>query len=512
MKQTMEIEQTSPEASDIAVDEPRVPDVRGKDEGVLVTTSASLAGPMSGLLVLAGAGMQGIANGTIDALFFGFLLFLAGYALVRTVFLRGRAEQRAFVLTFGVCIFAGGAVQWYSLTTFGEPQTTVDAIGFLRAVFDAPPYYTWEQIKTLWIDGREVSRGAPLAVYIWQWVYHVRRLLGLDFGPYVGVMFNALVMGLTASVTVATARELFGDDRWRLRRVGTLFALCGLFILFGAILLRDCFTTFFNALVIWGIVRWLCKPNSRNLLFASILTGISMWAMLYLRARSVVLFGFFGFLAFMCWFLARRANLVRVVVALSVLLIAFAGSTYVMSYLEMSQGLQSKNMEKYVDILEISSRDDSLAVRLIVNQPLPVRLVLGTGSRMIFPIPLWAYFYPGVGEYHLIKGYHGIYQVLVMPLVLVAFILVFRLFQDDRMQSVPLVFLSVYLIITTLAVVATSLEQRHIAQFMPAFMILAAVPDTRERDTRRKVRDMAILWFFVVLLVHAAWALAARGR
>lgn len=509
----MDSDQIIPEAGAFAEgEEPHDPACVAQGTSIETSAARSVAGPLSGLLVLAGAGMQGIANGTMDAFCFGFLLFVAGYALVKTVFLRGRAEQRAFLLTFGVCIFAGGAVQWYSLAVFGEPQTTVDAIGFLRAVFDAPPYYTWEEIKTLWIDGREVSRGAPLAVYIWQGVYHLRRQLGFDFGPYVGVMFNALVMGLTASVTVATARELFGDDRWRLRRVGTLFALCGLFILFGAILLRDCFTTFFNALVIWGIVRWLCNPNGKNLAFASVLTGISMWAMLYLRARSVVLFGFFGFLAFMCWFLARRANLVRVVVAVSILLIAFAGSSYVASYLEVSQGLQSKNMEKYVDILEVSSRDDSLAVRLIVNQPLPIRLVLGTGSRMIFPIPLWAYFYPGVGEYHLIKGYHGIYQVLVMPLVLVAFILVFRLFQEDRMQSIPLVFLSMYLVITTLAVVSTSLEQRHIAQFMPAFMILAAVPDTRERDTRRKVRDMAMVWFFVVLLVHAAWALAARGR
>jgi hypothetical protein len=87
-----------------------------------------------------------------------------------------------------------------------------------------------------------------------------------------------------------------------------------------------------------------------------------------------------------------------------------------------------------------------------------------------------------------------------------------RAFGKDRQRAIPLLFLAVYLLMNILAVVATSLEQRHIAQFMPAMIILAAVPDTRERETRKTVWDCALVWIFVVVLVHLAWALAAMGR
>ena len=67
---------------------------------------SSIVGPLPVLLVLAGSGMQGYANGTIDALFVAFLLLLAGIAVVSLVFPGRRPELRAFLLTYGVC---GGA-------------------------------------------------------------------------------------------------------------------------------------------------------------------------------------------------------------------------------------------------------------------------------------------------------------------------------------------------------------------------------------------------------------------
>jgi hypothetical protein len=60
--------------------------------------------------------------------------------------------------------------------------------------------------------------------------------------------------------------------------------------------------------------------------------------------------------------------------------------------------------------------------------------------------------------------------------------------------------------VSLLAVVAGSGEQRHLGQFMPAFMILAARPDTRQARERRRVRWIAAPWYAAVVLAHAAWA------
>ena len=85
---------------------------------------------------------------------------------------------------------------------------------------------------------------------------------------------------------------------------------------------------------------------------------------------------------------------------------------------------------------------------------------------------------------------------------------------EDRIwcSGGPMLFLAVYMLMNVLAVVATSMEHRHLAQFMPAMMILAAVPDTREKEERRRVRGVMLGWFSLVILIHLVWVIATWGR
>ncbi len=54
-----------------------------------------------------------------------------------------------------------------------------------------------------------------------------------------------------------------------------------------------------------------------------------------------------------------------------------------------------------------------------------------------------------------------------------------------------------------------SLEQGRIVQIMPAMTLLAALLDTPEERTRKRVRDIAAGWIAVVVLVHLACAIVA---
>jgi hypothetical protein len=464
------------------------------------------AGLISILLILIGSGFQGEANGTIDAFLMAFLLLLVGGVSLSLVFPGGRHELRAYLMAYGVCVFVGGLAQCYSLATFGDPQSTIDAVyTFFPIISPEPPFTTMEDIP--W----DLTATA-LAILIWQRVYEMTWALGFTFGPYIGVMFNAFVMGLTGAITVRAARELFGNDAWRLRRVGTLFAVCGLFILFGSVLIRDCFTTFFNTLAFWGLFRWLCMPSRRNLLIAGVLTSIAVYAMTYLRERSVVVFGLIWLLGLTFWFFSKRLNVIRLGGATITIIAIYFVAGYLQRYVGFSLSLQSSNLEKYVETIADKSRDDSLGVDLILRQPLPIRLVAGTGMLMTQPIPLWVSFRSNTSDYHLIKGYHGVYQLFVLPLVFAGFVAVRRMFTQNTEGKVPLLFLIAYSVMNTLAVVATSMEQRHVAQFLPAMIVLAAVPDTRERTTRKEVQGIAICWFAFVCLLHLLWALATIGR
>ena len=462
--------------------------------------------------VLVGGALQGYANGTPHAIVAAFILFVVGAFITSLAFRKGRAELRGFRLSFSVSVLAGGLVQCYSLHAFGAPQDFVDAVGFFNAIFEDPPYYSWQEINELWIDGAEVSRGAPLAIAIWQWLYHVRLLLGLDFGMYFGVMVNAMFIGWTTSITVRIAREIFGDDAWRLNRVGTLSAFCGLLILFGALLLRDCFTTFLNAVVLLAVVCWLKHPNLRRSILGGVLTILAIAAMSYLRSRTLVLFGAVWFLGFSCWFISKKFDVSRVLISVVVLVLAAASFPYLISYLDISKQLHDKYSEQYGGHMGENSQDGSLAMSLIVNQPIPIRVVLGSASMTIRPIPLWAGLEDGASEYHWIKGYNGFYQIIVMPLFLAGLLLVAKQYLGSRQSTTPLFYVAVYFVVMVASVVLTSMEQRHVAQFMPAFMILAAVPDTRDKKDRKVVNQMGYLWYCLVGLVHLAWAIAASGR
>lgn len=304
-------------------------------------------------LVLAGGALQGYANGTADALFVALVFLLVGYVVVSLVFSRKDSELRAFLLSYAVCVLVGGLAQCYSLVVFGQVQSTTDAVNtFLPAISPCPPWTTIDELNPL--------ANYRLAVVIWQQVYKLGWIFDWDFGPYTGVLFNALIMGLTASLTVATAKELFGNDLWRLRRVGSFFAFCGLFMLFGAVLLRDCFTTFLNAVVLWSLVRWLVRPTGSKLILAIAATGIGAWGMFYLREAASVMFGFFAFLAFVFYILRERTKPVVFIVILVVMSALIIGASYIEDFVAISVEYQNRYEQLYIRISEDQSSKDSL--------------------------------------------------------------------------------------------------------------------------------------------------------
>lgn len=449
------------------------------------------------LVIVGGSVLQSVANATADGFFVALFFLCAGVLIVRGVFPAGNAELRAFLQAYAACVLAGGLAQCYSLAVFGNLQSTVDAAFFFGSISPAPPFTTVADVA-LFVD-------SYLPILTWQQIYKAAWLLGLDFGPYTGVMFNAFLIGLAGSVTVRTARELFGPDLWRLRRVGTLFSFCGLFILFGAVFIRDSFTTVLNAVVLWWIIRWLLDRTAAKLFAALTVTGISAFAMIFLRAEAVALFGLFWLLTFLFWFFEKRMDFRRLAVVCAAICVMIIARPYVMSSVQTAETARAVWMTGYNEITARESGQESLGARLVANQPLPVRVVLNSALFMVYPIPLWAYFKIGMGDYNWIKGYHGVYQVIVLPLVFAGFLGVIRLFRRDRKQGTPLLFLVTYLVLNTVAVSATSGEQRHLAQFMPAFMILAALPDTRDPKSRRELGEISKWWIAVVIFVHLAW-------
>lgn len=453
------------------------------------------------MLTLLGGVIQGIVNGTIHAPIVAVVFLFGGLLLVAALFRGAGIEMRAFALSYAICIFLAGVVQSYAVSEFSILQSTIDANTFLGMIAYAPPFTTIDEMPAF---------NAPLAVLIWQQVYKVTWFLNLDQGLYIGLMFNAFVIGLGGSMTIAIARVVLGSSPQPLRRVGVGYALCGMMWLFGTIFIRDCFTTIVNLFVLWSLVRWVAEPSFMRFVTAVVVSGVSFYIMIYLRFESIFLFGVYWFLGLLTWFQRRRMDVIRLLVLFTFPLIILVLGGYFRSYMQTAIMARSIQAEGYAVHSSVSNRQNSLGMRLIINQPLPIRVVLGSGSLAINPIPLWASFYKGSSEYNLLKGYHGIFIVIMMPFALAGTYLIGRRFMASGYRIDPALFLVVYYVINVMAVAATSLETRHIGQYAPVFLIIAAIPDPGRRSNQSLLRNTAVLWGGMVMMVHILW-MVKRG-
>lgn len=455
-------------------------------------------GPAVSLVIfVAGAVLQSLAHRSSDAFFVALVFLVAGLAVSWLIAGFRYAETRAFMFMYVMCLLVGGLLQNYSVRYFGRVQSTIDAAKFMSLIALSPPVSTLESLRS--------KVNSPLAVMAWQYVYLGVSRLGFRTGSYVGVMFNAMVMGLVAVFTVKIGRLLFGDDGWRLRRIGTLCGLCGLFLLLGSVLIRDCFTALFNVMVLWALVRWLKDARLSSLATAVFVTICSIGAVAYLRYESIVLFGVYWVCALVMFMGSRLRGYLRFAGIVIVLCWAAVFLPYLGSYLKATASFQERKYEYYASASTLSSRPHSLGVRYVVGQPMPVRLIAGTFYLAVFPIPLWGYFRPGLFDNYLVKGYNGLFQQVAIPLIMAGVFSIVRAARRNLKAFVPHVFVLVYFCISLASVVMTSLEQRHLAQFLPAILAVAPAADTRERETRTRVVLLGGIWIVFLAVIHALW-------
>jgi len=449
---------------------------------------------LSALFLTLGSGLQAYSNSSAGPLVL--TLLLASLGIPAAAILARRSEEiRAFALTFGACVLAGGVAQCYALLVAGTPQDFGDAVEFFAIASDRP-----------WIA---IDAEHAWAVLVWQVVHAGMRAVGFDPTPGLGATMNAAVMGLVGLLVVSTARTLLGDDPRRLQRTGTLVASCGLTLLFGALMLRDCFVMLFDAFWVWAVIRWLARPGATRLAFAVATTLVTFRAVLSLRPEAVTLYSAYAALAVLAWYVGGRLSSARFALLGLVLSGLPIASTYVGSSVDLGVERQTESSERYREISVDESRQTSLGMRLVVNQPLPIRMVTGSGLMLAGTIPAWAGFTAGGSSYHWLKGYHTLFQLAVIPMAITGLLTLPGLRRMQRAEPMPLLFLTAWGLIGLLAVVASTLEHRHLSAFLISIIILSVVPDTRQAMDRRRWRFVASLWFATIVVVHVAWAVAA---
>lgn len=448
------------------------------------------------------------------------LLQLAAYrsvapALVATAFLvlgyvafherspwGSRSACFAFVLIFTLCYFWSGVAAIFA-NYLDDPIQRSDAEWFYELATTLDDGLSLDEL-------RGMTSGAG-AVYIWRLLYRLSSAIGFEKGIYIAVASNTFFVALAGVACVKTAALIFGENQRKVKNMGMLFAFSGICWLFASVLLRDSTVLLLNTLLIYAWVRVLMRPTWRaaTWLFAFSVFSVELYA--YLRTEflfvpfALLLAGIASFFVsgqfFRVSLLARVLSLSLIMLCTLVAVVLLGTSVSITSYL----GLVASGSQQYSDYANsLDINGSSLGVSYIVNQPLPIRLGVGTFYLQVFPVPFWSGFSEG-DIYHLLKSLNAIFMWFVFPLAVLGLYRTRQIKADLR--KLALVFLSIVYAGFTLAIAGSSLETRHLGSFIAPLLILAIVPNLASVADRSAYLRVLGAWLALNALVHLAWAI-----
>ena len=423
------------------------------------------------------------------------IFFMLSAFFLRLPLVGGRFERVGFRLVFAVGWFMAGIAAVYANYLNDPFQNSSDAdLFFLLAISN-------EELRIVSPEANQNSEGAG-AVVIWRAVYDIFAAIGFEKERYLGVLANVTFVAFSCVLAVKIARLVFGNDISRLNRLIFLFSMCGLFWLFAAIHLRDGLVLLAVTALCYVWTLYLTKPGMQSSVFTVLATILAFASFSFLRTEFL-----FVPLAMLVAGLSAsfiHSNL-RGTQKIYTYVIAFIGFiTTGFIFLNLREALLSALFSGYFQYSEAANlrgSSTSLGVDLIVNQPIPIRLIFGSVYLFIFPIPFWVGFQLD-SAYHLFKSLNVLFFYALIPLMLLSFWVIIR---NKAVRSPSLMILFYITIGFTLAIAGTSLEGRHLGAFLVPILVLVLLPDLNLKKYRNTYKIILITFLFIMAMLHFIW-------
>lgn len=439
--------------------------------------------------------LQVAAYGSIQPIVICLFFIVPVMFLLRLKHLGWSDERRAYLLVYSIGWFWAGIAALYANYLKDPLQITMDAAYFYK--YSINDYFSGMNL----IHASTRSEGA-LMYKIWTFFYDLFASIGFEKGRYIGIAVNVTFVALTAVVGVRIMKMVFGRDEVRIRRFTLIFSCCGVFWLFGAIHNRDAAILFAVTLLVYYWIRFLHDQLISNVLRLSIASVVAHLTFVFLRKE----FLFIPIVMILTGFTALVIGKVKerkfgVILFVAMLLLIAASYFFSVMWSDFLDTLTGGN-EYYSRAAREESGAGSLGYELIINQPLPLRLIAGFIYLFIYPIPFWSGFQL-VSAYDLFKSFHVVFMLLITPLFALA---VLRVIKSKMLATPPILFLLLSFVGFTLSVAGTSLETRHFGVFLPILLLIAMVPDLSLKRDRLAYRKLLTLFVSAIVLVHLAWA------
>jgi len=432
-----------------------------------------------------------IAYGSLLPTVAGGMYFVCGAGIVALAYGAKSWELRAFTRLFAVGWVAAGFAGIFAEHLGDAGQLESDAAGFYEAASGAFAGMSIQQMRVQ-------SEGA-FAIAAWRLFYDAFSAIGVPRDRYIGVLVNVLAVVFTGVVAVRIARLVYGADADRLRRLILMMSGCGLLWLFAGIHLRDSVVLLLVTALAWLWVWFLQRPGFGVRLLLLIAASVALATPLALARAEFVFVPFaFGLAGVASLAVARGSSMGRLVSLAGGLALMLAVGSILGG--ELGRALES-GTEEYTELSRESSTSGSLGLRLVLNQPLLVRVPAGVIYLFVFPIPMWSGF-ANTSAYHWFKSMNVVLLYFVLPALVLAGK---TLWSDASRRSAQAMFLVFVTLGMSMAIAATSLETRHWGAFLVPMFLLCLVPDLAQPKLRRRYNRYLVMILGSMAGVHLVW-------
>jgi hypothetical protein len=433
---------------------------------------------------------------TFEPVLVGCLFLFSTLVLLHFFSAADKYERQAFVLVFSICWFWAGVSAVYANYFNDVGQNDLDAAYFFEIVTQGKASTSGVMEVLLLIE----NGGAML---LWRFIYDFFYFLGFEKARYIGITVNVSLVALTCVVGIKIVKIIFGNDLLRIRRFMLLFACCCLFWMFASIHLRDALTLIAVSLLALYWVDYLTITSLKKLLklFAATIIGFLLFGLL---RREFIFVPAAMICAGMAAFIfTKQSGSRRIKVIVASLLVGAPISAYLLLATQLDfMVMLETGKETYSSLAEREgSGVSSLGNDIIVNQPLPLRLLLGSVYLFVFPIPFWAGFQLDTA-YHLFKSMHVLYMYVLTPLFGLS---LWRVMSVSSFRTTPILFLLFVVLGFMLSIAYTSLENRHFVSFFIPLLVLSVLPNLSQGADRRNYRALFLLFIALICIVHFLW-------
>ncbi len=423
----------------------------------------------------------------------GFFFFTLGNTVLSFNFLGGDQEKIIFNRIYLIGFLVAGISSIYANFLNDYIQLTSDPYGFFEmSISDA---------KNLKITEIQILYEGAFAIYIWRSIYDFFFNIGFEKERYIGILFNVFQYAMTAVVALKITKNIYGNDLYRFKLLKNLFSFCGVFWLFSSIHIRDVMILLILTLLTYIWINFLSNrkdfKNVNYLILSNILISIIIFFL-----RGEFLFIPFIFLILYVLTIIKFSNekkkniLFYIFILLCITIIFYIGFEYGSKIIDI---LKISN-EGYRNLSDSVSSTNSLGMKIIVNQPIPIRLFLGSIYLFIFPIPIWSGFQLN-SVYFLYISLNTIFFIFFIPLLFLSFKMLFI------KNNLKLFFLLTVSISFIFAISITSLEIRHLGVFLVPLFLVALYPNLRVKKTLVLYKKYLLFYFTFLVIIHLSWLL-----